>query len=110
MAKYRDKSKSKFKAQCQHIEGEATEDRHDRRQSHNVNRLQRLRNYCKKNRFQLKVTNEEMHWQIKRGTIQIDWWPRTAKMVVNQQWKQGIHVHDVGQIICYLEFVKRLGD
>ena len=110
MAKYRDNSKSKFKAQIRYIEGETPDARHDRRQQHNVNRLDRLRNYCKSNGFGLKVTNEEMHWQIKRGKIQIDWWPRSAKMIVNKQWSKGIHVHDTGQIICYLEFVKRLGE
>lgn len=110
MAKYKDNSKSRFKAQIRHIDGEASGDRHDRRQLHNVGRLGRLRGYCNSNGFDLTVTNEEIHWQIKRGKITIDWWPRTAKMVVNKQWERGIHVHDVGQIICYLEFIKRIED
>jgi hypothetical protein len=49
-----------------------------------------------------------MHWQVKRGPILIEWWPRTAKMVVNKQWNKGVHVHDVTQLKHYLDFIKLL--
>jgi hypothetical protein len=61
------------------------------------------------NGFKFRVLNEGQHFQIERGVMVLDWWPRTAKMVVNKKWQQAIHVHDTKQIISYLAFLKLLG-
>ena len=108
MAKYQDRRKSGFKAAVRYIEGETPQARHARRQRENTLNAETLRNYCRANGFRLTIGNENMHWQIKRGSLQIDWWPRTAKMVVNQRWKEGIHVHDIQQLKSYLDFARLL--
>lgn len=44
----------------------------------------------------LRVLNSGQHWQIiyGAGPIRIiEWWPSTAKMVVDTDWKHGVHVH-----------------
>ena len=105
MGKYQDRRKSRFETDIGYIKGESPQARHDRRQNHNITNVEKIRNYCKANGFKFQVSNENMHWQIKRGNLQVDWWPRTAKMVVNQKWKQGIHVHDIKQLKSYLDFV-----
>ena len=56
----------------------------------------------------LVVKNEGRHWQIwfPKGRVKLcEWWPASAKLVVDQQWKQGVHVHrwqDVFRVVRQL--------
>jgi len=107
MAKYRDKTKTQLPAEiCKYKRDERSGDRHNRRLETNKQYADKLRNYCRSNGLSFEIKNEGLHWQIKRGEVTIDWWPSTAKMVVNQQYDQGIHVHDITQIKSYLNFAK----
>lgn len=110
LAKHRDKSKSPLATDSVYSHDEGTEQRHARRQATAVHKgRKRLEDYCKAKGFSFDVTNEGLHWQIRHGLILIEWWPITAKMVVNKQWTKGIHVHDVRQLKHYLDFIKLLG-
>ena len=107
MAKYRDRSKCKVEAEiCKYKPGEQATDRHERRLLTNKSHADKLRNYCKSNGFSCEIKNEGHHWQIKRGNVTLDWWPSTAKLVINRQYNKGIHVHDISQVITYLNFLK----
>jgi len=107
MAKYRDKTKAQIPAEiCKYKIGEPASDRHNRRLETNKEHADKLKNYCRSNGFSLDIKNDGQHWQIKQGSITIDWWPSTAKMVINQQYDEGIHVHDISQVKAYLNFAK----
>ncbi len=110
MAKYRDRTKTRLPAEISKYKaGENGKDRHARRLQTNHEYADVLRNYCKSNGWQFTITNEGHHWQIRRGKTIIDWFPVSAKFVVNKQWKKGVHVHDVAQVKSYLEFARLLG-
>jgi len=109
MAKYQDRFKTRIPAEiCKYKKGEDAKDRHARRIQTNNEHADKLRNFCKSNGFSIDIKNEGQHWQIKHNGITIDWWPATAKLVVNQQFDKGIHVHDISQVIAYLIFTKLL--
>lgn len=42
----------------------------------------------------LVVRNDGEHWQVcfPKGRL-LQWWPSTAKLIVGEEWKQGIHCH-----------------
>jgi hypothetical protein len=109
MGKYRDQTKCRLETEVKYDPNELPAERHDRRHFIAKRQSQRLGNYCRSNGFKFRVLNEGQHFQIERGVMVLDWWPRTAKMVVNKKWKQAIHVHDTKQIISYLAFLKLLG-
>ena len=109
MAKYLDKTRTNLKADsCKFQQGEDAKVRHDRRLQTNLANEENLRNYCKSNGFKFSIHNEGHHWQIRFGKTVLDWYPATAKLIVNKQWKVGIHVHDISQIKSYLNFAKLL--
>lgn len=109
MAKYRDNTKSNLTTEMHKQQGEHPKDRHERRLQVNKEHADILRNYCQSNGWRFAIKNEGHHWQIRRGNLILDWYPATAKFVVNQQWEKGIHVHDITQIKSYLEFARLLG-
>lgn len=42
----------------------------------------------------LKVSNDGHHWSIvKPGGLNWQWWPSTAKLVIDEDWNSGIHIH-----------------
>jgi len=59
--------------------------------------------------LQLKISNDGHHWSFYAfnaapGDKQLfEWWPSSAKLVINKQWKKGIHVHDLSQLIGVAE-------
>lgn len=50
----------------------------------------------------LAVLNNGEHWQIHfpKGRL-LQWWPSTAKLVVNEEWKKGIHCHTWQDLFRY---------
>jgi hypothetical protein len=55
--------------------------------------------WCKNNGLTLHVTNRGHHWQVRRDGFKADWWPSSAKLVIQGRWQQGIHAHDYQQVI-----------
>jgi hypothetical protein len=104
MAKYHDKTKCKSEAEIiQYKGGEGWKKRHKRRLDANKEYLDKFRNWCEKKGFTFNIFNNNEHWQVKSATKVFDWWPRSAKLIINQQWKKGIHVHDYTQLIECIE-------
>ena len=106
MAKFKDKSKCRLKADIySFVKGESAADRHRRRLEVNKKNLDRLKVFCANKRYSMELCDSGTHWRIEKNGVEIDWFPSTAKFVVNQQWRHGIHVHDISQVICYLTFL-----
>ncbi len=104
MGKYQDKSGCAFKSTVsKYKRGENPRKRHARRLQQNKEHLDVLRKWCDKNKVTFKVFNDWQHWRFAFGDRQFDWWPQTAKLVIDKQWKRGIHVHDYTQLIKIIE-------
>jgi len=69
-------------------------DRHERRKTANLSNRAVLEQFCQDHGIEFKISNEGHHWRFSRGKIEVEWWPSSAKLVVNKRWHQGIHVHD----------------
>lgn len=101
----KDKTKSAIRTkECQFDHQEKSEDRHQRRLKLAIKHSDRLKGYCNHKGYELKISQEGKHFVINRKRLHIDWYPYSAKMIVNYQNGDGIHVHEVSQIISYLEF------
>lgn len=104
MAKYRDIRKSKHEPRIsKFVKGVPFKIRHAQRFLVNDNTADEFKEHCGKQGYVLRILNEGEHWQVKHGGNCFDWWPRTAKLVINQNWKNGIHVHDHTQLRKIIE-------
>lgn len=77
---------------------ESWQDRHARRKEENLRHESEFKQWCRENQWILKVANEVHHWMLKRKQQYIQWWPSSAKVVINEKWDQGIHCHDYEQL------------
>jgi len=51
----------------------------------------------------LSVHNGGHHWIIRSGgAIVAEWWPSSAKLVFRKRWRDGVHTHDVIQLVAEL--------
>lgn len=108
MAKYQDRFNVGKSDICPKDKAESPKARHERRLGINLRCRQRLENFCKANGFRFTVKNEGHHWQMWLGKWQFDWWPSTAKLIINQQWEKGMHMHDYQQVTNVLKVAKLL--
>ena len=46
--------------------------------------------------FELRAPNGH-HWIASKEKMIIEWWPSSAKVIVDKNWKKGVHVHDAYQ-------------
>lgn len=83
-------------------EGEDRGSRHERRKGHANSNVNEVRQWCQERSINFSVTNGGHHWRFVREKTQCEWWPSSAKFVVNQQWKKGLHVHDYKQLMTQL--------
>ena len=103
MAKYRDKIKVGNSELCPFVPGEDVKARHKRRKNTNLKNAIVVGDACLRLGVTLKLYNECHHWQVTKGFKLIDWWPSSAKLVINKEWEKGIHCHDYKQFIKILE-------
>lgn len=82
---------------------EKSSERHSRRLQENLKRREDVQNYCTANRLNLKISNQGHHWQIFDENFLLEWWPSSAKIVINKKWNKGIHCHDHLQMLEILE-------
>jgi len=76
--------------------------RHDRRKETNAQHFEEVQLWCEHNGWSVEVKNHGHHWIFhKEGTL-AEWWPSSAKCVLNKHWRKGIHVHDWRQMIDVL--------
>jgi len=102
MAKYSDRRSARRSKIVPYIPDETPEHRHARRLGAAVRTADELREWCSANGWTFAVHNGVDHFAFRRGDTMLDWWPRTAKLVINKQWNKGIHCHDYQQVIKFL--------
>lgn len=71
--------------------------RHDRRLTFNVERRQLVKDWAVKCGIELRIHNDGHHWRFKKGGLFGDWWPSSAKLVLQGKFDQDQHVHDYQQ-------------
>ena len=91
-----------------YIEGEDPSHRHLRRLEAAMHSRwpTRLENWCAGNGCTLTISNHSQHWRI-TGNLHAEWWPSSAKLVIDRQYDRGIHCHDVAQLLACLDRRKR---
>lgn len=103
MAKYKDRTKAGKSKLCPFVPDVPCKERHARRKAFNLKRFTIIRNFCENNNLVFRLLNNGQHWQVESDKKTIEWWPSTAKVVVNKNWKRGIHCHDYEQFIEILK-------
>lgn len=58
----------------------------------------------------LEIMNEGHHWRMSFPAWRAEWWPSSAKCVIEKRWNQGLHVHDLMQLRKVLEQETRRRD
>ena len=76
------------------VPGEDASSRHNRRLALNLEAKGKLEAWCRELGVQFKVGNDGHHWRFKRGELVAEWWPSSAKLVLQQRYEDGVHVHD----------------
>lgn len=84
------------------VPGEDPGARHDRRLNANLSRQEDVREWCKVAGVRLTIKNHGHHWRFVRGKQEAEWWPSSAKLVIQRNYDRGIHVHDHLQALARL--------
>jgi hypothetical protein len=82
--------------------GEGARLRHYRRLDANLGFQASVEKWCKSQGFDLRITNNGHHWQLTKDHFLAEWWPSSAKLVLNKEWDQGIHCHDYKQALAVI--------
>lgn len=82
--------------------GETPALRHERRWQAALEAREIVRAWCRAAGLGLRISNGGHHWVFTRGSLRVEWWPSSAKLVVNQHYDDGVHVHDVLQLFDQL--------
>ena len=90
-----------------YIYGETAQHRHVRRKLAAENDLKHLRGWCLNNDWSLTLHNDGQHWRMVGHGHTADWYPSSAKLIIDQQCQKGIHCHDFRQVIWQLKEVMR---
>ena len=79
------------------VPGESPMDRHERRLRTNLEAIDDVRAWSKSRDVRFTVKNSGHHWIFEKGKRIVEWWPSSAKLVVQKRWTKGVHVHDYEQ-------------
>lgn len=90
------------------IPDEDPRDRHKRRKDTNLFFAHDLSNWCNENGWKFEIKNDAHHWIFRKNKTLVEWWPSSAKLVKDKQWKKGIHCHDYLKVINFLKKEKTL--
>ena len=100
--KYRDKRKVGRSKVVPFIPGEPKTARHARRLEISLLHLDAVKAWCDNHRVKLTVSNERHHWKFTIDGRVAEWWPSSAKLVLEKQYNRGIHCHDFRQLLDVL--------
>jgi len=79
--------------------GESYRERHERRKKQNLHEEHNLRVWCEGLGVILNIHNEGHHWQFHLPSRRlVEWWPSSAKCVVDKRWSNEWHCHDTHQV------------
>lgn len=104
--RFHDRTTAGRSASVPYIPGEEPGARHARRHGEAQANEERARVFCRQVGLSLSVCNHGHHWIFSLSEphrmFVAEWWPSSAKLVVQKKWEKGIHVHDVDQVIGVL--------
>lgn len=81
--------------------------RHVRRKETALQNKAVVEQWCKSNGFRMDIKNGNEHWLFRTPSSKsVEWFPSTGKLIIGKNWKQGIHVHDVYQLMDILKVCK----
>ncbi len=107
MAKYLDAHRMGRSEISPYLEHEGAKQRHTRRLKANLSYKDSLSAWCNENGWQFEIKNDEKHWIFRKADKMVEWWPSTAKCILNKQWERGYHCHDYLQVISRLKKVQK---
>lgn len=58
-----------------------------------------LEAWCDAHGWRMVIHNEGHHWQFRSRSQQVDWWPSSAKLVINEKWNDQHLCGDVPSVI-----------
>lgn len=88
-----------------YIHGEQPHARHQRRKRIARDDVERLKGHLAALGAFVSIHNDGGHWQISVRGREFDWWPETARLVVDHKWGSPRKCHDVDQVV---KVVRRL--
>jgi len=97
--RFGDRHKASGKPVFQPRASEGPKDRHARRLEFNLQAQDKVKVWCEDHGVALQIKNVGHHWIFTREKAKVEWWPSSAKMVINQKWNNGIHVIDYTQAL-----------
>ncbi len=100
--KYRDKRKLGKSKVVPFKSGEPVTARHARRLKKALLHHHTVKMWCDNHRVRLDVSNEGHHWKFVIDGRVAEWWPSSAKLVLEKQYDKGIHCHDFRQLLYVL--------
>lgn len=103
MAKYGDRHNAGRSAIVPYRPGERAMDRHQRRLVVNLDHEGEARAWCEANGVRFRITNDGHHWRFDKQGHVIEWWPSSAKLVINKRWDRGVHTHDYQKALAIVE-------
>lgn len=104
MGRYSDRRSMGRSRVVPYQQGEDARDRHWRRLRENQKAVDDLQGWCERAGITLLIYNEGQHWHFTLpDQQQVEWWPSSAKCVLNKNWQAGLHVHDHEQMRRFLK-------
>lgn len=77
--------------------------RRERRMDRNLARERTARQWADKQGFEFAIHNDGHHWVLKKPGLFVEWWPSSAKLVLNRDYVHDFHIHDWQQVIAKLQ-------
>ena len=88
----------------QYQKGEHHKDRHKRRLETNVEQFsEEAKKWADENSVFVRISNRGHHWKFQRNGSHVEWWPESAKCVINRDELNGVHVHEFPQLLVILK-------
>jgi hypothetical protein len=70
-----------------------------RRVRTNLAHQEEIRTFTADHGIAMEIKNAGQHWVLVKNENRLEWWPSSAKLIENQTWNEGVHVHDWTQLI-----------
>lgn len=101
--KYMDITSAGRSALVPFVPGETYRQRHGRRLREAHAHLPDLNRIASDSGWKIRVLNQGSLFEVMAGPHRYEWWPATAKVVVNKKYERGIHCHDFQQLVTIIE-------
>ena len=87
-------------AKCEWRPDEEPKRRHHRRLLYATQLIPKVVKWTIKVGINLTIRNNNNHWTWETidGKHRADWWPSSAKLIIDRDFVNGIHAHDPGQV------------